>query len=227
MVQMPAQLEQALSQQAVIKEHDDNEVVLTNEEVIRRQQGQGSSSGELQSNQSVQVSEQSANTEQQQQAVKIRELSPDEDIQLNDLLEAKFGVTLKQATEFNEKRNENPEQFTYQTEVNGLAKDWNVTPEEVVNRIKIISQKYQSLIQSNPTLDSVEGVKQMWAMHEINNPVTATQPDKQSSLLSTVPNKPAYRFTQSQIDAMPEKERRQRYADILSAYSENLVVNDL
>lgn len=225
---MPTQLEQALSQQPVIKEHDDNEIVLTNEEVIRRQQGQGSSSnGELQSSQSVQVQEQPVNTDAQQQEVVTRLLSAEEDTQLDQLLQAKFGVTLKQASEFNEQRNGNPEEFTHLSEVNGLAKDWNVTPEEVVNRIKTISEKYQSLIQSNPNLDSVDGVKQMWAMHEINNPVQATQPDRQSSLLSTVPNKPAYRFTQSQIDGMPEKERRKRYSEILSAYAENLVVNDL
>lgn len=127
-----------------------------------------------------------------------------------------------------------PNQQTQQVQANPfdqalseLQTTWGVDQNETMRRLQVISEEKSALLQQHPEYDTLDNVKLWWSEMQVRN-ARASQPDRNSSIIgSAVPQRPQYLFTESQIAAMSEPERRAKDAAITMAYAQNQVLLDM
>lgn len=149
--------------------------------------------------------------------------TPEQEEIFNQFLQGKYGVTREQFEEAYSSYSQQPEEFSQQQAHNTLSKSWGVPLTEVQTRLTVLKEKYGEYFEQNPQFDTIEGVQQVWDIYSKTLPSAPNRPDKQTSLLTSIPTKPSYKFTQSQINKMSNEEKGKNWSAIVEAYANNAV----
>lgn len=156
-------------------------------------------------------------------------LTPEQEQQLDELLQAKLGVTLEQAQQVQSQYNADPAQYEYQQALNTLATGWSIPPEQVTTRVAMLGETYADLIEQND-LDNIEGLNLLWSIHSKATGSTSTPPavDKPSILAGgTSSVGPSYKYKQSDINKMSKEEKSAQWGSIVAAYNSGQVYADI
>lgn len=171
--------------------------------------------------QPAQEVEQEQQVQQPEEQVQQPEEQNQQDVdQFAEELKNRYGLTPEQL----QAGIETFQQQSLQEQTNELQKAWNVNQQEFTRRLAVLQQNYGQFIDQNPQFDTVDGLKQLWALYETSN----TNMNKPSTTISSAtPAKPSYDFTESQIKQMDEKTMRENYSAILAAYANGRVLKNL